>query len=146
MKYFFSIILFLSVTVFTQELTYYDLTHLYSIRTNLKKCNSYLEKKRFTFLETFTDRSMQRYEYKGKNASPGEAYFYLSDNSVQLSSMKVKTFKYFERIIKNSGYKILNYELTSEGRPKVAYIKGKHLFILTNSIEPLYFHILYYQQ
>lgn len=146
MKYFFSSFLLLSIVVFTQELTYSDLTHLYSIRTNIKKCNSYLEKKRFSFLEIMPNNRFHVYEYKGKNASPGEALFYLGTNSVQLSSLKVNTFKYFENVMKNYGYKVDKVEMTSEGRPKVTYINGKHLFILSNSIEPLYFFIFYRQK
>lgn len=137
MKRLYTLLLLLtfSIPVLSQELNFNDLVYLYTNIDDLDKCDSYLAKKNFIFMEKSDESLIFSYK-RGKNKK-AEAFIFINRATIVLQSNKRTTFDYYKQMVKTLGLKLSNSGTTEQGALYFDYYSQKYFVLLTQVLDPV---------
>lgn len=122
-----------TIPVLSQELNFNDLIYLYNNRLDLAKCDTYLSKRNFTYLE-YAD-NIYTFTFKRLSEKTAEAFLFLSTKYVMLQSVKRSTFDYFKEITSSYGLFLDGTGILENGALNFTYRSKEYYLSLSQSLD-----------
>lgn len=131
--YIFCLIIIGSFNAVAQELNFNDLIYLYTNSLDLDKCDTYLAKKNFTYLEYKEGRYV--FTQNRKQNKTADAFVTLRTTSVSLQSSKRTTYDYFKQIAATYKLKMTKNGADDLGNMVITYESEKYYLSLSQGLD-----------